>query len=431
MSLDRTIIPAQNPIEAPKYLNAEVRRLKNNTKLHLFSKEDELLSSVTLKFNGGFTSTKNGLDLGLLKNLILSETKNYPNASLNEELDFYGAYFQVVPNFENVEIQVICLNRYLPEVLELVKEIITNAKFVESDFKTEVEKKKQHFEVSKKKVSYLGKQALQNALFGDKHIYGKQREVEDYENISLEDVSNLYNGLIKNKPFELFLTGKFTQEDIELCERLLIPENPDEIQNLRLNNTIVHKTNVDNVVVDEAMQSYVSVGFSCPNSSHPDYLKWKVVNTILGGYFGSRLMKNIREDKGYTYGIGSQLLHRKDSGMFKISTEVGSEHVEDTLRQINKEINLMKTELISEDELNLVKNYLLGSVLQSSDGIMQQAAMYKNLYYQGFSWERMETFISTIKNITASEILALSKTFFEENQFVQIVAGVKYEVEKK
>ena len=426
MSLDRTIEPQKHPIEAPTYLQVERRVLKHNTNLHLLAKTDDLLSSVVLVFKGGLCTSKDGLDIGLLKNMILSGTKNYPKSAISEELDFYGAYFQLNPNYNNTEIQVICLHRYIQPVVSLLKEILTNCLFTQADFEIYLDKKKQQFQISKKKVAFLGRTHFMNQIFGDHHAYGILRHDEDYLHTDREDVVNYYNHYIKNQPFELYLTGKFTEEDITFIESELIPQELVNYSIEPITNTFSDKGSKFNIELKDAMQSSVTVGFACPNSSHPEFLEWKVVNTILGGYFGSRLMKNIREDKGYTYGISSRLMHYPESGMFKISTEVGSQHVEDTLVQIYAEIEKLKTELISESELELVKNYLLGGVLSSSDGLMQQAAMYKNLHEQGFDWQRMHDFIDVIKTITPEKVLESAQRFFALSDMTEVVAGIKY-----
>lgn len=425
MILDRTIVPKKYTIETPKYWQIEKRTLKHKTQLHLLAKNDELLSSIVLVYKGGLKASEDGLDLGLVKNMILSGTKNYPQSKISEELDFYGAYFQLNPNYDNTEIQVICLHRYLKEVVELLKEILTNCLFTQEDFEIYLENKKQQFQVSRKKVAFLGRTHFMNQVFGDQHTYGKIRKDQDFENGSCNAVKAYYDHYIKNKPFELFLTGKFEEEDLLFIEKELIPEDIEECSVKEVIEDINLKGTSFNIELENAMQSSITIGFSCPNSSHSDFLEWKVVNTILGGYFGSRLMKNIREDKGYTYGISSRLVHYSESGMFKISTEVGSKHVEDTLAQIYFEINRMKTELISESELDLVRNYLLGGVLSSSDGLMQQSAIYKHLYDQGFGWERMHEFIKVINSITPERILQCSKAFFNLNPFVEVVAGIK------
>ncbi len=426
MSLDRTIVPAQHAIETPKYWQIEHRILKLNTNLHLLAKSDELLSSVVLVFKGGLGASDDGLDIGLMKSMILSGTKHYPNSEISDELDFYGAYFQLNPTYNSTEVQVICLHRYLKPVIKLLKEVLTNCVFTQDDFEIYLEKKKQHFQISKKKVAFLGRMHYMNQIFGDSHTYGKQRFDEDYGKVSCDDVVKHYEAYIKNQPFELFLTGKFEKEDITLIEDELIPEKFEVKNKNKVENVIIPKGKSFNIELEDAMQSSVTVGFPCANSSHPEFLEWKVVNTILGGYFGSRLMKNIREDKGYTYGISSQLVHYPDSGMFKISTEVGSQHVEDTLKQIYDEIEIIKTELISESELDLVKNYLLGGVLSSSDGLMQQASMYKILYEQGFSWQRMHDFIDVVKNVTPESVLKSAQSFFSQNEMVEVVAGIKH-----
>lgn len=425
MSLDRTIAPLKHEIETPKYWQIERRELKKNTKVHLLSKSDELLSSITLVFKGGLGSSQDGLNIGLMKNMILSGTKNYPKSQISEELDFYGAYFQLNPTYDQTEIQVICLHRYLQPVIKLLKEVLTNCVFTQEDFEIYLEKKKQHFLVSKQKVAFLGRTHFMNQVFGDNHTYGRQRHDEDYERICLEDVVNYYESFIKNQPFELFLTGKFENDDINIIESELIPDHFTNNTTPSINTEIKAKGEMFNVELEEAMQSSVTVGFACPNSNHPEFLDWKIVNTILGGYFGSRLMKNIREDKGYTYGIGSRLIHYPESGLFKISTEVGSQHVNDTLKQIYDEIETLKTELISESELELVKNYLLGGVLSSSDGLMQQAGMYKSLYDQGYGWERMHAFIDVIKTATPEKVLKSAQSFFSQNKLVEVVAGIK------
>jgi predicted Zn-dependent peptidase len=89
----------------------------------------------------------------------------------------------------------------------------------------------------------------------------------------------------------------------------------------------------------------------------------RVLNTMLGGYFGSRLMTNLREDKGYTYGIGSAMVPLQHSGYFFITCEVGAEVTGEALKEIRKELDLLRSEEVKEEELSLVKNYMLGSFL--------------------------------------------------------------------
>eukprot|EP01137_Pigoraptor_chileana_P019852 Opistho-2@81461 len=122
------------------------------------------------------------------------------------------------------------------------------------------------------------------------------------------------------------------------------------------------------------------------NRSHPDFASLQTLNCVLGGYFGSRLMANIREDKGFTYGIGSGIASLKDAGYFFIATEVGTDVCNSALSEIEKEITLLKTEVIGAEELNLVRNYMLGSMLGSLENAFSHADKFKNIYFSDLDY---------------------------------------------
>ncbi len=159
------------------------------------------------------------------------------------------------------------------------------------------------------------------------------------------------------------------------------------------------------------------------NRSHPDFPAFQVLNTVLGGYFGSRLMANIREDKGYTYGIGSGAASLKHAGYFFIATEVGADVCQNALTEIYKEIELLRTEKISEDELNLVRNYMLGSLLGSLENIFSHADKFKNLYFSNLSYDYYSKYIDTVKNISAERIQEIAQSYLVPSSFVEVVVG--------
>jgi predicted Zn-dependent peptidase len=150
-----------------------------------------------------------------------------------------------------------------------------------------------------------------------------------------------------------------------------------------------------------------------------------VLNTLLGGYFGSRLMKNIREDKGYTYGIGSAMVSMRDGGYFFVASEVGADVCNAALGEIYKEIALLRTEPVSEEELQMVKNYMLGSFLKSIDGAFNLADRWKGLMFYNLGYDYYYRFIETIKSITPHQIMELAQKHFTEDSFYELVVGKK------
>jgi predicted Zn-dependent peptidase len=150
-----------------------------------------------------------------------------------------------------------------------------------------------------------------------------------------------------------------------------------------------------------------------------------VVSTILGGYFGSRLMANIREDKGYTYGIGSNIISKLHAGHFYISTEVGADVTNQALTEIYKEIALLRDELVADEELELVKNYLTGTFLRSIDGAFSLAQKFTGVYFYNLGYDYYTKYIDTLKNITPENIKDFACKYLQEEDLYELVVGKK------
>ena len=161
------------------------------------------------------------------------------------------------------------------------------------------------------------------------------------------------------------------------------------------------------------------------NRIHPDFPGLQVLNCLLGGYFGSRLMANIREDKGYTYGIGSAVVSMRDAGYFFIATEVGADVCTAALGEIEKEVNLLKSSLVESPELDLVRNYMLGSMLGSLENAFSHADKFKNVYFSGLDYGYYDDYIKTVKNIDREEIMRLAAKYLDFENFTKVIVGRK------
>jgi predicted Zn-dependent peptidase len=158
---------------------------------------------------------------------------------------------------------------------------------------------------------------------------------------------------------------------------------------------------------------------------HPDYFGVKVLTTVLGGYFGSRLMSNIREDKGYTYGIGAGIVAYENDGWFYISTEVGTDVTADALSEIYKELALLRDELIPEDELGLVKNYMLGTLLKSFDGPFERIERFKALHLYHLGNDYYDRYTAAIREVSSDELRELARKWLAEADLLELVVGKK------
>jgi zinc protease len=159
--------------------------------------------------------------------------------------------------------------------------------------------------------------------------------------------------------------------------------------------------------------------------SHPDFHALSVLVTILGGYFGSRLMANIREEKGYTYGIGSFVLSLKHVSYLVISTEVGNEYVELTLKEIAIEMKKLQTEPVSENELETVKSYLLGEFLRDFDGPFALSGSFKAINDFDLDYSFYDRYLTVLRNLTSGELMQLAQQYLNPEDFYTVVAGSK------
>ena len=164
-----------------------------------------------------------------------------------------------------------------------------------------------------------------------------------------------------------------------------------------------------------------------PIKSHEDFAGLSIANTILGGYFGSRLMQNIREDKGYTYGVGSSLYSFKEKGLFMISTDVSQEYYKATLNECFKEIDRLCTDTVADSELFRVRQYIEGELLRQLDGPFNLAETFRSLLTFGLDFSFLKSFLIVLDHITPKDIQNLAFKYFGSKPLVQVVAGIPTE----
>jgi predicted Zn-dependent peptidase len=172
-----------------------------------------------------------------------------------------------------------------------------------------------------------------------------------------------------------------------------------------------------------AMQSAIRMGNLMFGRSHSDFAGMKVLNAILGGYFGSRLMINLREDKGFTYGIGSSVVPLLQGGYFVISGEVGAEVTGQALSEINSELLRLCNEPVSESELSLVRSYLSGEMLRAVDGPFAQAGLYRELIEANLTMTHFEELIDTVQHINAQQLQDLAIKYLSPEKLFTLVVG--------
>lgn len=424
--VNRKIAPKFKQVDSINFLSKETSLLDNKIPLHVISGGSQDILKIDFIFDAGIWFQSQPLVARATNSLLKEGTKNYNSQQIAEGIDQYGAYIQTDCSHDKASITIFTLKKYLDRILPLIEEIIYFPRFEKHEFDIYKKNIIERHKINSEKVSYLARNEFMRQLFSDANPYGRIAELKSFEDLDHQLILNHYNSHYSPRNCEIIVSGKVDSSVITSINNFVGNHHSDENKSF---SPVIKNTNhtPNNILIkkEKALQSAIRIGKIMPNKKHPDYFKLQILNTVLGGYFGSRLMKNIREDKGYTYGIGSGILSLQNGGYFFISTEVGVNVTEKTISEIYKEINTIQNELIPNDELELVKNYLLGSLLKSCDGPFKMAALFENIHFYGFELDFYNKYIQTIKNITSSELLETAQNYLNIDSMTEVIVGLK------
>lgn len=420
--LDRTIEPAFQQIAAIHFIEAKKHLLSNKIPVFEVNAGEQDLVRIEFIFQNVGWQKSEPLLPSVCNSMLTEGTHSLSAVQIAEKIDFYGAFFQTEYSFDQSSLTLFSLNKHVAHTLPIIKEMLTGSVFPEKELNTFLRNQKQKLKVGLEKNSVLARRAFNQALFGDS-LYGYPYELKDYDKVKRDNLQAYFKEMYHPQNCTIVVSGKIQEETIELLEQLF----GTWISAITLSEFKVNmqpdEKKLHYLEKPQALQSAIRLGIPTVNRTHPDFMGLQVLNTVLGGYFGSRLMTNIREDKGYTYGIGSANATLQHAGFFFISSEVGADVCGATLIEIEKEIDILKTELIPDEELALVKNYLMGSLLGSLENAFSHADKFKNLYFYGLGYDYYEKYIQTIKNIKAEELRELANTYWNFEDFYKVIVG--------
>ncbi|OCX53942.1 peptidase M16 [Mucilaginibacter sp. PPCGB 2223] len=421
--LNRTITPEFKAIEHIKLIAPGHIRLENDCNFYWFNSGEQELVRIEWIFNNLRFNPEKPL-LNIAVNTMLNDgTNNLTAAQIADAIDYYGAFLQVDYGFDHSQVTLYCLNKHLKHTLPVVKEVLTESVFPEKELATFIRNQQQKLQVSLQKNDFVARRTFNKALFGGT-MYGISPEVEDYAQIQRDDMLAYFKQMYQPNNCTLIAAGKIDDDILkEITDCFGKNWTGNNVPDITQPGFKTSEQLFNYIEKPGALQSAIRLGTMLINRTHPDFPALQVVNTILGGYFGSRLMANIREDKGYTYGIGSGMASMKATGSIFIATEVGADVTRQALAEIEKEINILKTELISEEELSLVKNYMLGSLLGSLENVFSHADKFKNVYLSGLDFEYYDQYTEVVRSITANDVLRLAGKYLNFGQFHKVIVG--------
>ena len=355
--------------------------------------------------------------------LLKNGTSNKSAFEINEEFEYYGAYCNRSCFNETAVVTLSALTKQLPAILPVVREMITDSVFTEEELDIYKQNSKQRLKVNLQKSDFVATRLIDAYLFGEDHPYGKYTNPEDLDALNSQLLKDFFNQYYLNGQCVIFVSGKLpadieTQLNNAFGNLSLKPFN-NQLSTIMQTPAAEKKYRIQNDA--DGVQGAIRIARHFPNRHHPDFMKVMVLNTVFGGFFGSRLMSNIREDKGYTYGIHSYVQNHIHESAWMISTDAGKDVCEATIEEVYKEMKLLREDLIDVEELLLVRNYLIGTILGDLDGPFHIMGRWKNLLLNNLTDDYFYRSIETIKTISAEELREMAKKYLNPEQFYELV----------
>jgi zinc protease len=382
---------------------------------------DTLMMNVIF-YAGNYYETQNLV--APATNFMLKNGTRTKNAyQINDFFEYHGAYLNRSSGHETAELSLHCMKKNFAELLPVVSELIVDSIFPEEELEIYKKNMQQRLQVNLRKNDFIAGRLIDTYLFGADHPYGRYSSMEDYAALHIGAVKEFYNQYYLGGRCVIFIAGPLPADIQKQVEThfgslpLSGSVRPDK-GNKAILPVKEKKYRVTND--PDSVQGAIRIARNFPNRHHPDFQKMQVLNNIFGGFFGSRLMANIREDKGYTYGIHSYLTNLIQESALMISTEAGKDVTEATIREVYLEMKRLCDEPVDEEELKTTKNFMIGTLLGDLDGPFQVAGRWKSLILNDLSEDYFYNGIETIKSIQPGTLQELANKYLKADDFYEL-----------
>jgi len=420
MILDRTQAPPIHTIDTIAFEQPLVVPISPYCQLVCITNVQNETAKFELLFDAGTTHVESEIP-SLTNGLLLTGTNSKKAVQINAEIDNLGGFVEQTIGMEVASVGMYSLREHLFALATIVVDAINGCVFDSHELKQHIHDRQQKLNVSLEKVSTTAQRLFKQQFFANSPKYSRITQQADFETISPEALRAFHQQHYLKGLRKIVLVGNFEPNEIEEFKNLFggwaMEQQPNFEANFINNKGYFHHEKKD------ALQTAIRIGTHLFNKTHADYPDFIVLNTIIGDYFGSRLMKNIREDKGYTYGIGSWMPEFEQAGYWAIGTEVGVEVKEQALEEIKREIHEIRTTLVSQQELDLVKNYLIGQLLKSADGPYSMMDLFLDVNTFGLDMDFYNQLIHSINNISPERLIELANKYLKWEDFTIVTAG--------
>lgn len=415
--------PIIRPMEKPCLIMPHKAVLSNGVPVYIIKGGTQDVLRIDLLVRGGYSIQERPLQALFTNRMLREGTSDYKAEEISRLLDYYGAWIEMYSLQECNRITLYTLGRYLEPMLDMLESMVKRPLFPSENLETIRANNKAFYHINSRKVDVVAQRHFEKAIWGENHPLGHIVCAEDYDAITEELLRKYHSLYYGSQSMAFFISGNVDDKCVAAIEKRF-----GDIwgSNENIDFAVAPPVSVpgaSKVKINGVLQSGIRVGRMVMDTSHPDFHRFRFLTVILGGYFGSRLMSNIRERNGYTYHIEAEIDAYGSRNAFMISTETDNEYVEPLLAEVDKELKRLRDEYVPKEELELVRNYTLGELCREYEGVLPKAEVFISLWLSGQPFEAVNDYLDTVCSVSQTELRSLAQEYLSPEQMSQIVVG--------
>lgn len=420
---DRRSAPAVHQVSRLVLPLPQVIRLDNGIPVYVLDFPDQEILKVEAVFQAGRPEEAKPLASRATARMLREGTLTRSGAEIAEYIDFYGGSMSVPINLDTANFLLFSLHKYAAELIPVFAEVLQQPAFPAHELETFKRTSVQELMVDLDKEEVLAYRLLTERIFGAEHPYGYNSTPAHYAALTRDDLVAHFRNWYTPANCRLFASGRVDDAVLKLLNEYFGRKNGEGAALAVSPLPVEQKPERIHVPHPGSLQTAIKIGRRLFSRRHPDFNGVYVLNTILGGYFGSRLMTNIREKRGFTYNIYSTADAMLQDGYFYIATEVNNGKVNATIKQILAEMKRLCDEPAPERELEMVRNYLLGMLLNGLDGPLNISDVIKSLVTEDLPLDAFDALVHTIRTITPGQLQELANRYLRPEDFWIVTVG--------
>jgi len=421
--VDRTTPPPFREIPALHMPEPECMVLGGGIPLYCIPGPTQGLLKLEVVFLAGRVHERHPLTARAACRLLREGAGDMDGAALAEATDQYGGSVSSSDSMDHNGLVLQCLSRFFHQLLPLFARMLLEPSFPEKELQSFCRNNRQRLLEDLSKNEVVAYRELTALIFGASHPYGYNSTPEMYDTLGREAVRAFWEDHFRAGNALMVLSGEYDDAviraiDEQLCRPMRagrseasFPTPPEAVRR------VMHTRE------RSSLQNAVRVGRLLFDRTHPDYYPLYAVNQLLGGYFGSRLMTQIREELGLTYNIYSHIDAMRHSGFLYVSAEVSKEETSRTVDEIYAEMERLRTEEPDAEELRMMQRFVAGNLLHLLDGPFNQADTLRNLIVEGGDHRDFDLLAGAVRDITPARVLELSRRWLDPADMTEVIIG--------